>query len=58
MKWALQYLRGTSDYCITFTNNIDFVYSFVDLDFIGNLKKRRSNLGYAFALADGAISWM
>ena len=56
MKWVLRYVSGTSD--ITFNNNNDFVCGFVDLDFIGNLKKRRSNSGYAFALADGAISWM
>ena len=30
MKWVLRYLRGASDYCITFNYNDDFVCSFVD----------------------------
>ena len=25
VKWVLRYLRGTSDYCINFNNNNDFV---------------------------------
>ena len=58
VKWELRYLRGTSDYYITFNNNNDFVCGFVDSDFTGDLDKRRSTLGYVFTLAGGAISWM
>ena len=58
MKWVLRYLRGTSDYCITFNSNSDFVCGFVDSDFAGDLDKRRSTLGYVFTLAGGAIIWM
>ena len=58
VKWVLLYLRGTSDYCITFNNNSDFVCGFVDLDFAGDLDKRRSTSGYVFTLAGGTISWM
>ena len=54
----LRYLRGTSDYCITLSNNSDSVCSFVDSDFVGDLDERRSTLGYVFTLAGGAISWM
>ena len=31
---------------------------FVDSDFVGDLDKRRSTLGYVFTLVGGAISWM
>ena len=58
MKLVLQYLRGTSDYCITFNRISDSICSFVDSDFAGDLDKRRSTLGYVFTLAGGAISWL
>ena len=58
VKWVLWYLRGTSDYCITFNNNSDYVCGFVDSDFKGDLVKRMSTSGYVFTLAGGAISWM
>ena len=58
VKWVLRYLRGTSDYCITFNNNRDYVGSFVDSYFTGDLDQRMSTSGYVFTLAGGAISWM
>ena len=58
VKWVLWYLRGTSDYCITFFYNNDSVCSFVDSDFAGDLDKRISTSGYVFTLVGGAISWM
>ena len=56
VKWVLRYLRGTSDYCITFNRTSDSICGFVDSDFAGDLDKRRSTLGYVFTLAGGAIS--
>jgi hypothetical protein len=58
LKWVLQYLRGTSDYCITYNDGRGLVYGYVDSDFVGDLDKMRSTLGYVFTLAGGAISWM
>ena len=58
MKWVLQYLRGTSDYCITYNKSSEFVCGYVDFDFAGDLDKRRPTSGYVFTLAGGAISWM
>ena len=58
VKWVLRYLRGTSDYCITYNRSSEFVCGYVDSDFAGDLDKRRSTLGYVFTLAGGAISWM
>eukprot|EP00253_Pinus_taeda_P025700 PITA_25700 len=58
VKWVLRYLRGTSDYCITYNRGSEFVCRYVDSDFAGGLDKRRSTSGYVFTLAGGAISWM
>ena len=58
VKWVFWYIRAKSDHCITFNNNNDFVFGFVDLDFVGDLDKRRSISGYVFTFAGGAISWM
>ena len=58
MKWVLQCLRGTSDHCIIFNGSEGSVCRYVDLDYAGDLDKRRSTTGYVFTLAGGAISWM
>ena len=41
MKWVLWYLRGTSDYCITYNNGHELVCGHVDSDFAGDLDKIR-----------------
>ena len=58
MKWMLQYLRGTSDYCITYNNGFELVCGYVDSDFADDLDKRRSTSRYVFTLAGGPFSWM
>jgi hypothetical protein len=58
VKWVLRYLRGTSDYCITYNNGRELVCGYVDSDFAGDLDKRRSISGYVFTLAGGSVSWM
>ena len=58
MQWVLPYLRGTSDYCITFNRTSGSICSFVYSNFAGDLDKRRSTSVYVFTLAGGAISWM
>ena len=54
----LRYLRGTSDHCISFDGHEGSVYEYVDVDYAGDLDKRRSTTGYVFTLAGGVISWM
>jgi hypothetical protein len=39
MKWVLQYLRGTSDYYITYEKGYESVCGYVDSDFAGDLDK-------------------
>ena len=58
VKWVLWYLRGTSDYCITYNSGHELVCGYVDSDFAGDMDKRRLTSGYVFTLAGGAISWM
>ena len=58
VKWVLRYLRGTSDYCITYNRSSEFFCGYVDFDFAGDLDKRRSASGYVFTLVGGAISWI
>ena len=58
VKWVFQYLRGTSDHCIIFNGSEGSVYRYVDVDYAGDLHKRRSITRYVFTLAGGAISWM
>jgi hypothetical protein len=42
VKWVLHYLRGTSDYCITYNNGCESICGYVDYDFLGDFEKRRS----------------
>ena len=58
VKWVLRYLRGTSDHCISFDGHEGTVCGYVDVDYAGDLDKRRSTTGYVFTLAGGVISWM
>ena len=58
MKWVLQYLRGISDYYITFNSGCELVCGYVDSDFAGDLDKRSLTSRYAFTLEGGAISRM
>jgi len=58
VKLLLQYLRVTSDYCITYNGSSDLLCGYVDLDFARDLDKRRSTSGYVFTLVGGSISWM
>jgi hypothetical protein len=58
VKWVFRYLRGTSNYSITYDGSSDSVCGYVDSYFAGDLDKRRSTSGYVFTLAGGPISWM
>ena len=58
VKWVLHYLRGTSDYTITYSKSSSSIQGYVDANFIGDLDKRRSTTGYVFQNENGPISWM
>lgn len=54
----LLYLRGTSNYCITFDGCSDLVCGYVDSYFVRALDQRRYTSGYVFTLARECISCM
>src|SRR3954464_15405009 len=56
MKWIFRYLRGTAKLGLEFRKREKekswTLKGFVDVDFGGDLDKRRSTMGYAFTLAE------
>ena len=44
MKWVLRYIKGKSNYCITFDGSSDVIHDCVDLNFAGDLDKEGSHL--------------
>jgi hypothetical protein len=59
VKWIFRYLKGTTDYDITFVRQKSdlSVVGYVDADYAGDLDDRRSTTGYVFILAGGPICW-
>ncbi|XP_041005600.1 secreted RxLR effector protein 161-like [Juglans microcarpa x Juglans regia] len=57
-KWILRYILGTVDLGLKFEKSEDsLVTGYVDLDYAGDLDKRRSTTGYVFTMAGGPVSW-
>ena len=46
VKWVLYHLRGISYYCFTYNGCSDSTCGYVDSDFVSDLDKRRSTLGF------------
>ena len=58
VKWVLHYLRGTSDYTITYSKSSSSIQGYVDANFIGDLDKRKLTMDYVFQNENDPISWM
>lgn len=56
-KRVLRYLRGTVFHGLIFKKSGQELQGFVDADWGGCINDRRSFTGYAFKLANGAVSW-
>ena len=56
-KRALRYLKGTTDYGLVFKRTGEKLCGYIDADWAGCLEDRRSYTGYAFVMANAAISW-
>jgi hypothetical protein len=54
----MRYIKGTSSVAICFRGSELTVRGYVDSDFVGDLDKRKSTIGYVFMLAGGAVSWL
>ena len=57
VKLILRYLKDTSSVCLEFGKSKDGLVGYVDLDFGGDLDKRRSLTGYVFTVGSCAINW-
>jgi hypothetical protein len=59
VKWIFRYLKGTTDYGITFAKQKSdlSVVGYVDADYAGDLDDRRLTMDYVFTLAGGPICW-
>jgi hypothetical protein len=59
VKWIFRYLKGTTDYGITFVRQKSdlSVVGYVDADYAGDLDDRRSTTGYVFTFTGGPICW-
>jgi hypothetical protein len=59
IKWIFRYLKGTTDYGITFVRQKSdlSVMGYMDADYVGDLDDRRLTTGYVFTLAGGPICW-
>jgi hypothetical protein len=57
VKWIFRYLRGITDYGITFVRQKSdlSVVGYVDANYAGNLDDKGSTTGYVFTLAEGSI---
>ena len=56
VKKILRYVKGTSDVALCFGGSEFIVKGYVDSDFVGDLDKRKSTIGYVFTLAGVAVS--
>ena len=50
IQWIMQYLRGSSSFCLQFGRTRDEVVGYVDFDYGGDLDKSRSLIGYMFTI--------
>ena len=57
VKSIMRYLNGTRDVCICFGSKEPGVEGYTDADYVGDMDKRSSTLGYFFMFTSGAVSW-
>ena len=56
VKRILRYIKGTSGATLCFGGSEFVVRGYVDLDFVGDIDKRKSTTGYVFTLTGRAVS--
>ena len=57
VKRILRYLKGTIDYQLTFSGDLNNLKGYTDSDWAGDTDTRRSTSGYVFNIGSGALSW-
>ena len=58
VKIILRYIKGTSNIALCYGGSNFTIKGYVDLDFAGDLDKRKSTSRYVFTLPGGAVSWV
>lgn len=59
-KWILRYLKRSTSFGLMYGNSNSTYFEltgYVNVDFAGDLDKRRSISGYIFTLYENTISW-
>ena len=56
IKRILRYIKGTSDAVLCYGGSEFTVRGYTNLDFAGDLEKRKSTTGYLFIIARGAVN--
>ncbi|KAH9784261.1 hypothetical protein KPL71_009581 [Citrus sinensis] len=56
VKRIMRYIKGTSDVALCYGGSEFTVRGYVDSDFVRDLDKRKSTIGYVFTLAGAAVS--
>eukprot|EP01018_Ginkgo_biloba_P023866 Gb_15786 [translate_table: standard] len=57
-KRVIQYLKGTIDFGIEYTNHLNVeLTGYSDSDWAGNPDDRKSTTGYAFSIGSDIVSW-
>ena len=51
-------IKGTSDVTLYYSGSKFTVRGYVDSDFLWDLEKRKSTIGYVFTPAGGIVSWV
>ena len=57
VQWIMRYLRGSNSVFLQFGRTRDEVVRYVDFNYVGDLDKSRSLIGYVFTIGGWAISW-
>jgi hypothetical protein len=50
VEWILRYLKGTIDICLSFGGDTCPLHDFVESNYVGDIDRRRSNIGYLFKI--------
>ncbi|KAJ4728518.1 Retrovirus-related Pol polyprotein from transposon TNT 1-94 [Melia azedarach] len=57
VKWIMRYLRGTSNFKLTFGSGKPLLVGYTDSDMAGDVDTRKSTTGYLMTLSGGAVAW-
>lgn len=57
VKWIMRYLRGTSNFTLSFGSGKPVLVGYTDSDMAGDVDSRKSTSGYLLIFSGGAVSW-